>query len=33
MSVEEGTGKEIRGRINENGTMNVRSYEAGQNKK
>ena len=33
MGVEEGTGKEIGGRRNENATMDVRSYEAGQNKK
>ena len=30
MGVEEGTGKEIGGRRNENATMGVRSYEAGQ---
>ena len=30
MGVEEGTGKEIGGRINDNATMDVRSYEAGQ---
>ena len=30
MGVEEGTGKEIGGRRNENATMDVRSYEAGQ---
>ena len=33
MSVEEGTGKEIGGRRNENARMDVRSYEAGQNKR
>ena len=33
MGVEEGTGKEIRGRSNENATMDVRSYEAGQDQK
>ena len=33
MGVEEGTGKEIGGRRNENATMNVRSYEAGQDQK
>ena len=33
MGVEEGTGKEIGGRRNENATMDVRSYEAGQYKK
>ena len=33
MGVEEGTGKEIGGRRNENATMDVRSYEPGQNKK
>ena len=31
MGVEEGTGKEIGGRRNENGTMDVWSYKAGQN--
>ena len=30
MGVEEGTGKEIGGRRNENATMDVRSYAAGQ---
>ena len=30
MGVEEGTGKYIGGRINENSTMDVRSYVAGQ---
>ena len=30
MGVEEGTGKEIGGRRNENATMDMRSYEAGQ---
>ena len=30
---EEGTGKEIGGRRNENATMDVRSYEAGQDQK
>ena len=33
MGVDEGTGKQIGGRINENATMDVRSYEAGQDKK
>ena len=33
MGVEEGTWKEIGGRRNENATMDVRSYEAGQDKK
>ena len=33
MGVEEGTGKEIGGRRNENATMEVRSYEAGQDQK
>ena len=33
MGVEEGTGKEIGGRTNENATMDVRSYEAGQDQK
>ena len=33
MGVEESTGKEIGGRINENATMDVRSYEAGQDQK
>ena len=33
MGVEEGTGKEIGGRRNENATMDVRSYEAGQEQK
>ena len=33
MGVEEGTGKEIGGRRNENATMDVRSYEAGQDTK
>ena len=33
MGVEEGPGKEIEGRRNENATMDVRSYEAGQDKK
>ena len=33
IGVEEGTGKEIGGRRNENATMDVRSYEAGQDKK
>ena len=33
MGVEDGTGKETRGRRNENATMNVRSYEAGQDQK
>ena len=31
--VEEGTGKEIGGRRNENATMDVRSYEGGQDQK
>ena len=31
--VEEGTGKETGGRRNENATMDVRSYEAGQDQK
>ena len=31
--VVEGTGKEIGGRRNENATMDVRSYEAGQDQK
>ena len=30
MCVEEGTGKEIGGRRNENATMDVRRHEAGQ---
>ena len=33
MGVEEGTGKEIGGRRNENATVYVRSYEAGQDHK
>ena len=33
MGIEEGTGKEIGGRKNANTTMDVRSYEAGQDKK
>ena len=33
MDIEEGPGKEIGGRRNENGTMDVWSYEAGQDKK
>ena len=33
MSVEKGTGKEIGGRRNENATMDVQSYEAGQDQK
>ena len=33
MGVEEVTGKEIGGRRNENATMDVRSYEAGQDQK
>ena len=33
MGVEEGTGKETGGRRNENATMYVRSYEAGQDQK
>ena len=33
IGVEEGTGKEIGGRRNENATMDVRSYEAGQDQK
>ena len=33
MGVEEGTGKEIGGRRNENATMDVRRYEAGQDQK
>ena len=33
MGVEEGTGKEIAGRRNENAIMDVRSYEAGQDHK
>ena len=33
MGVEEGTGKEIGGRRNENATMDVRSYKAGQDQK
>ena len=33
MGVEEGTGEEIGGRRNQNVTMDVRSYEAGQDKK
>ena len=33
MGVEEGTGKETGGRRNENATMEVRSYEAGQDQK
>ncbi len=32
MGVEEGTGKEIGGRRNENATVDVRSYKAGQDK-
>ena len=33
MGVEEGTGKEIGGRRNENATIDVRSYEVGQDQK
>ena len=33
MGGEEGTGEEIGGRRNENATMDVRSYEAGQDQK
>ena len=33
MCVEESTRKEIGGRRNQNATMDVRSYEAGQDKK
>ena len=33
IGVEEGTRKEISGRRNKNATMDVRSYEAGQNNK
>ena len=33
MGIEEDDGKEIGGRRNENSTMEVRSYEAGQDKK
>ena len=33
MGVEEGTGKEIGGRRNEDAAMDVRSYEAGQDQK
>ena len=33
MGVEEGTGKEMGGRRNENATMDVRGYEAGQDQK
>ena len=33
MGVEEGAGKEIGGRRNENATMDVRSYETGQDQK
>ena len=33
MGVEDGTGKETGGRRNENATMDVRSYEAGQDQK
>ena len=33
MGIEEGTGKEIGGRRNVNTTMDVRSYETGQNEK
>ena len=33
IGVEVGTGKEIGGRRNENATMDMRSYEAGQYKK
>ena len=33
MGVEESTGKEIEGRRNENVTMDVGSYEAGQDQK
>ena len=32
MSIEEGTGKQIGGRRNENATMNVQSYEVGHDK-
>ena len=32
MGIEEGTGKQIGGRRNENATMNVRSYEVGHDK-
>ena len=33
MGVEEGTEKEIGGRISENAMMDVRSYDAGQHQK
>ena len=33
MGIEEGTGKQIGGRRNENATMDVLSYEVGQFKK
>ena len=33
MGIAEGAGKEIGGRINENATVDVRSYEAGQDQK
>ena len=33
MGIEEGTGKEMGGRRNENARMDVRSYEAGQDQK
>ena len=33
MGIEKGTGKETGGRRNVNSTMNVRSLEAGQDKK
>ena len=33
MCIEEGTGKVIGGRRNENATVDVRSYKAGQDKK
>ena len=33
MGIEEGTGKEIGGRRNENARMDVQSYEAGQDQK
>ena len=33
MGIEKGIGNEIGGRINENATMGVRRYEAGQDKK
>ena len=33
MGVEEGTGKQIGGRRNQNATMDVRSYQAGQDQK